>query len=318
MDFNDKNFHIPNGLADVLSSLGISGIPSSWNLNVTESSYSLNLLWHRDNARERNNKDGKILCKYSDSKDKKDFTFGDENAEEIDVLTFKNGEHMAYSESAVKSFLNQRRINDEISTDSEMYKKGNNVYENSIFTDQNTENGRKCKESGILHENQIGELEEAHHEGEYQPSPSNSNFGDNSLVYNGLHDNSRFHGSKATCSCGGQFIFKERAIKHILFSCPVSLCFRVDLDLRIHDVIDKWQDEEQRILGRKWWHSYKTSGVPDIMGTYPVTSVDDLEGIINNFIAKAGTNELLDQNQNRFVLMKGLEELPYELVALIG
>lgn len=148
-------------------------------------------------------------------------------------------------------------------------------------------------------------------------SHSNRSHGNNHLVYNGL-SNDRLHNNKATCSCGEQFIFKERAIKHILFSCPVSLCFRIDLDLRIHDVIDKWQDEEQRILGRKWWHTYKTSGVPDIMGTYPVASVDQLYEMINSFIAKAGTNKLLDQNNNRFVLIKGLEELPYELGPLIG
>lgn len=151
-----------------------------------------------------------------------------------------------------------------------------------------------------------------------RPSHSNRRHDNNHLVYNGLPSNVRFHSNKATCSCGEQFVFKERAIKHILFSCPISLCFRIDLDLRVHDVIDQWKDEEQRILGRKWWHAYKTSGVPDVMGTCPVTSVDQLEEMINSFIAKAGTNELLDQNQNRFVLIKGLEELPYELGPLIG
>jgi hypothetical protein len=83
-------------------------------------------------------------------------------------------------------------------------------------------------------------------------------------------------------------------------------------------VIDQWKDENQRILGRKWWHAYKTSGVPDVRISFPENALDELEGIVNVFIVTAGKDELMDKGYMRIVLIKGLEKLPYELSRVIG
>ena len=114
----------------------------------------------------------------------------------------------------------------------------------------------------------------------------------------------------AKCSCGKTFYVKEDAISHVMFNCPLSLCFRIELDIKVNRIIDKWKSEVARISGRKWWHLYKTSGFPSANISFPEHASDDIELVINEFIHNSCNKKLFDKNGNCFVLINGLKDLP--------
>lgn len=116
----------------------------------------------------------------------------------------------------------------------------------------------------------------------------------------------------ARCSCGEVFVVKENAIRHLMFNCPVSLCFRTELDIKVNSIIDRWKSEGRRISGRKWWQLYKTSGSPNANMSFPEHALDDIEDVIKKFIDNSCRKKLLDNKGTQFVLIEGLEDLPTE------
>jgi len=104
------------------------------------------------------------------------------------------------------------------------------------------------------------------------------------------------HKKKAICSCGEVFTSRNLSISHLLSTCPVSLCFRVELECNIQQVIDSWH-RDQKVIGKAWWHSYKNNGFPDAVRELKDEKAEQLEVIVNKFIERAFTRPLRDQTE---------------------
>lgn len=116
------------------------------------------------------------------------------------------------------------------------------------------------------------------------------------------------HNKKAICSCGEAFTSRNLSISHLLTTCPVSLCFRVELECNIQQVIDSWYGD-QKVIGKAWWESYKNNGFPDAVQELKDEKAEQLEVIVNKFIESAFTRPLRDHNGDEFVLVAGLNYL---------
>lgn len=116
------------------------------------------------------------------------------------------------------------------------------------------------------------------------------------------------HKKKAICSCGEAFTSRNLAISHLLSTCPVSLCFRIELECNIKPVIDSWYGD-QKVIGKAWWQSYKNNGSPDAVQELKDEKAEQLEALVNQFIESAFTQTLRDHNGNEFVLIAGLNHL---------
>ena len=117
-------------------------------------------------------------------------------------------------------------------------------------------------------------------------------------------------GKKAVCSCGQTFTSRHLSVSHLLLHCPVSLCFRIELECNIQREIDSWHGD-QKGVGKAWWHCYKKNGFPDVLLELKEEKVNRLSTLVNDFIERAGSEKLKDQNGDFFVLMVGLEQLLY-------
>ena len=111
---------------------------------------------------------------------------------------------------------------------------------------------------------------------------------------------------KVICSCGETFTAHQSSLSHLLSSCPVSLCFRIELNCNVQQVIDSWHGDE-KIAGVSWWQDYKKNGFPDVQVELKDEKVERLSALINQFIERASTETLNDQNGSSFVLMTGLK-----------
>ena len=118
------------------------------------------------------------------------------------------------------------------------------------------------------------------------------------------------HGRIVTCACGETFTSRHLPISHLLFHCPVSLCFRTELECNIQREIDSWHGDE-KIIGKAWWQGFKRNGFPDVLLELKDKKVERLSALVNSFIERASSQTLKDQNGNLFVLMAGLKELLY-------
>lgn len=116
------------------------------------------------------------------------------------------------------------------------------------------------------------------------------------------------HKKQAICSCGEAFISRSLSLSHLLSTCPISLCFRVELECNIQRVIDSWHGD-QKVIGKAWWQSYKDKGFPDAVLELKDEKAKQLEVIVNKFIESAFTRPLRDHNGNEFVLITGLNYL---------
>ena len=116
------------------------------------------------------------------------------------------------------------------------------------------------------------------------------------------------HKNQAICSCGEAFTSRNLSLSHLLSTCPVSLCFRVELECNIQRMIDSWHGD-QRVIGKAWWQSYKDNGFPDALLKLKDEKAKQLEVIVNKFIESAFTRPLRDHNGNEFVLITGLNYL---------
>ena len=74
--------------------------------------------------------------------------------------------------------------------------------------------------------------------------------------------------------------------------------------------IDSWHGDE-KIIGKAWWQGFKRNGFPDVLLELKDKKVERLSALVNNFIERASSQTLKDQNGNLFVLMAGLKELLY-------
>ena len=113
---------------------------------------------------------------------------------------------------------------------------------------------------------------------------------------------------RALCSCGGVFSSRNSSVIHLLSTCPVSLCFRIELEYDIQQVLDSWHGDEKDI-GMAWWQSYKTNGFPDATTALEEKQAKQLETLVSQFIQKAMSQKLKDHNGNAFVMMRGLKDL---------
>lgn len=114
---------------------------------------------------------------------------------------------------------------------------------------------------------------------------------------------------KAICSCGETFPSRRSSLSHLLNSCPVSLCFRIDLECDVRQVIDGWHGDDKN-AGEAWWQGYKKNGSPDEQLKLKDENIDRLSALMDNFINIATTKTLKDQTGNYFAIITGLEEIP--------
>ena len=114
---------------------------------------------------------------------------------------------------------------------------------------------------------------------------------------------------KAICSCGERFSSRRSSLSHLLNNCPVSLCFRIDLECDVRQVIDGWQGDDKN-AGEAWWQGYKKNGSPDEQLKLKDENIDRLSALMDNFINIATTKTLKDQTGNYFAIITGLEEIP--------
>ena len=116
------------------------------------------------------------------------------------------------------------------------------------------------------------------------------------------------HKKQAICSCGEAFTTRNLAVSHLLSTCPVSRCFRVELECNIQRLIDSWHGD-QEVIGKAWWQSYKNNGFPDAVQELEDEKAKQLESLVNQFIDRAFTQTLNDHNGKEFVLIEGLNHL---------
>ena len=109
---------------------------------------------------------------------------------------------------------------------------------------------------------------------------------------------------KAICSCGETFSPRRSSLSHLLSNCPVSLCFRVDLECDVRQVIDGWHGDDKS-AGEAWWQGYKKNGSPDEQLKLKDENIDCLSALIDNFINIASTKTLKDQIGNYFAIITG-------------
>lgn len=117
-------------------------------------------------------------------------------------------------------------------------------------------------------------------------------------------------GKKAVWSCGQTFTSRHLSVSHLLLHCPVSLCFRIELECNIQREIDSWHGD-QKGVGKAWWHCFKKKGFPDVLLELKEEKVNRLSTLVNDFIERASSEKLKDQNGDFFMLMVGLEQLLY-------
>lgn len=113
---------------------------------------------------------------------------------------------------------------------------------------------------------------------------------------------------KANCSCGKTFISRSLSISHLLSTCPVSLCFRVELEYNVQRVIDSWHGDE-KVIGKAWWQRYKNNGFAESETELKDEKSKQLGALVSRFIERAITQTLRDKKGNLFVLMAGLNDL---------
>ena len=116
------------------------------------------------------------------------------------------------------------------------------------------------------------------------------------------------HEKKAICSCGEIFTSRSSCISHLLSTCPVSICFRIELECNMQRVIDSWHGD-QKVIGKAWWQSYQSNGFPDSIQELKDEKAEQLKALVNQFIERACTQTLIDHNGNEFVLITGLNHL---------
>ncbi|CAH3193929.1 unnamed protein product [Porites evermanni] len=90
---------------------------------------------------------------------------------------------------------------------------------------------------------------------------------------------------KAICSCGETFSSRRSSLSHLLSNCPVSLCFRIDLECDVRQVIDGWHGDGKN-AAEAWWQGYKKNGFPDEQLKLKDENIDCLSALMDNFIKK--------------------------------
>ena len=113
---------------------------------------------------------------------------------------------------------------------------------------------------------------------------------------------------RAKCCCGQRFTRKEDAIHHVLSECRISVCFRVYLDIKVNRLIDRWEDEANRIMGREWWQMYRTGCLPDVVKRSPV--LQEIQNLISEFIEKVSNEKFADKQGGEFIILEGIKNLP--------
>ena len=100
------------------------------------------------------------------------------------------------------------------------------------------------------------------------------------------------HSKRAKCCCGKRFAKKEEAVRHVLSECPINVCFRVYLDIKVNRLIDRWENEANRIMGRAWWQMYRTGFFPNVDKRSPV--LREIQNVINEFIQKVSSEKFTE------------------------
>ena len=307
-------FNFPRDMTETLKSLELVDNPNSWKVESLERSFVLTVVWHKSKKNQSNIARETVKSSFEgrSTEEKEEETTIDNvcrtriatvNLNSCDRGVVSAG--MNYLEPAGKtSKVFEERHGNQIrktATNSGMTGSNNDMFVSEPLRNENMDRP-SCSpnfSSCSTNSNQTNTLE-----------TQNTDFNNNSKL-SGCYG-SRFCSNQARCACGETFTIKEDAIRHVLFNCPVSLCFRVELDIKVNRIIDQWKSEANRISGRKWWHLYKTSGSPDVNMSFPENALDDIEAHINTFIEKSCRTELLDKTGQRFVLIEGLENLPTE------
>ncbi len=324
----------PPVLKSLINSINAEGHLQSWQLNTTLDTYSLTLEWDR-----------KAFCNNDDHKPSESVESWLENSTQTPGQTtaLLNEDHNTDVSKEVKmQWINVKTLK-RCDSQTRCVQNPSTVDNNYIEddTELNVLNESDIPEAA-MNENEVEYETQISIQGRRKPNPLietqlcernfnlKTRFNSSPGKYNGSHTASdsgqltndnrvketrSMHFSKqdddkkkAICSCGEAFSSRSLSISHLLSTCPVSLCFRVELEYNVQQVIDSWHGDE-KVIGKAWWQSYKTNGFRDIGIELKDEKTEQLQALVNQFIDKTITQTLRDKKGNSFVLMAGLNDL---------
>lgn len=317
----------PPVLMDLIKSINAEGNLQSWQLNTTLETYSLTLEWTKS-----------AFCNINDKSDSRPDNLARKPAQTV-ALNADYGKDVSkeadkrevnvkikYSDYSQTRCLQNPRMNQNKEEDIELmpaYSESetpealmteNEVeYETQIFTQATRKlcpmnKTQVCRVN--LNRKTQSNLSPAKDNGNHTANFSDELGDDNRVTHTHSKPFSKQDGDKkkAICSCGEVFTCRNLSLRHLLSNCPVSLCFRIELECNVQRVIDGWHGDE-KVIGKAWWQSYKNNGFPDAVVEVKDEKVQQLGALVNQFIERAITQTLTDQNGHLFVLMAGLDGL---------
>ena len=320
----------PSMLKNLINSINAEGRLQSWQLQTTLETYSLTLEWIRP-ASCKGTRDHEFKPMKSDSRAENSAQASDQTAKLLETnhdCDMEANTQRTNGIKAVKSYNFPRNCVQSPRNDN-IIEEGNEL--NAISESETPE--AVMNENEVEYDTQVSKLENR------QPEPwretqvsslkrktqfnmSHRKHGGHTTDFPGqvANDNrvaeahcepfskQEDRKKQAICSCGEAFTSRNLSLSHLLSTCPVSLCFRVELDFNIKRVIDTWHGD-QKVIGKAWWQSYKDNGFPDAVLELKDENAKQLEAIVNKFIENAFTRPLRDHNGNEFVLITGLNFL---------
>ena len=314
-----EDIAFPAVLRNLINSINAEGRLQSWQLQTTLETYSLTLEWIRPaSCNGISNHKFKLTKSDSAQAPRQTATLVEtDNDYDMKANTQgKNGNSSDFPRNCVQSprddnnikegnelhVLSEREVPESVMTENEV------KYETQVSNrkKRQPEPSTKTKISSINGTTQFNFSPRKHRSHTAcvsdQVANNNNRVTETHSVSFSNHDE---HKKKAICSCGEVFNSRKLSISHLLSTCPVSLCFRVELECNIQQVIDSWPGD-QKVIGKAWWHSYKNNGFPDAVQELKHEKAEQLEVVVNKFIERAFTRLLRDHNGNEFVLIAGL------------
>lgn len=313
----------PPVLMSLINSINAEGHLQSWQLNTTLETYSLTLEWTKSdfcNINDKSDSRPDHLARKPAQTVALNADYGKDASKEADkrevnVKTkysdsqrcLQSSNHNKEEDTELKPAYSESETPEALMTENEV------EYETQIFTQARRKlcpmnKTQICR--GNLNRKTQSNLSPAKDNGYHTANFSDELGDDNRVTHTHSKPFSKQDGDKkkAICSCGEVFTCRNLSLRHLLSNCPVSLCFRIELECNVQRVIDGWHGDE-KVIGMAWWQSYKNNGFPDAVVEVKDEKVQQLEALVNQFIERAITQTLTDQNGHLFVLMAGLDGL---------
>ena len=320
----------PPVLKNLINSINAEGRLQSWQLQTTSETYSLTLEWIRPAACQ-GTRDHKFKPMKSDLRAENSAQASDQTAKLLETdhdcdmeanTQRKNGIKAVKSYDLPRNCLQSPRNDNIIEVGSELNAISESEAPEAVMTENEVEYAtqesrlenrqpepwRKTQVSSLKRKTQFNFSPRKHggHTTDFPGQVANDNRV--TEAHSELFSKQDDRKKQAICSCGEAFTSRNLSLSHLLSTCPVSLCFRVELEYNIQRVIDSWYGD-QKVIGKAWWQSYKDSGFPNAVLELKVEKAKELEVIVNKFIDIAFTQLLRDHNGNEFVLITGLNHL---------